>query len=175
MPNGCKTTNPQKKINLENNIQLCFNSGFGALIRAHDDKDYRNAVISIHNGVELLMKYYLREKDKLLIFQDVEFQCLIYKRKDTIKPVKLKNGKAKTITFDECIDILKYFAKLPEAYSEYLKKLNNQRNYCVHYQYWYIENELRKLLISNIYEFICKLIIEMKLNINYFILQDHIT
>ncbi|KKN55795.1 hypothetical protein LCGC14_0578650 [marine sediment metagenome] len=50
-----------KKIDLEKNIQLCFNSGFGTLITASNDVDFRNSIINVHNGLELLMKYYLKE------------------------------------------------------------------------------------------------------------------
>jgi len=164
--------NLKKIIKLEKNFKFCLNSGFGTLITAETDEDYRNAIISIHNGVELLMKYYLREKNKILIIQNIDYQCLIYGRGDLVKPLEPKIGK--TISFDECINILKYFSKLPETYSEPLRKLNNLRNACVHYEFWYVEEELRKLLISNIYEFIFKLISEMNLNPKDFILHHHI-
>lgn len=174
MSNGSADTNPKRKIRLEKNLQLALKSGFGTLITADNDEDYRNAIISIHNGVELLMKYYLREKDKKLIFKNIDYKCILYERGDLIKEVKCKTGTLNTITFEDCINILQYFSKLPEAYNEYLKKLNNQRNDCIHFEYWYVEKELRKLLISNIYEFICMLISEMKLDIKTFILQEHI-
>jgi hypothetical protein len=47
-----KKTSPKKKfkkIDLRKNIKLCLNFGFGTLITAKNEEDYRNAVISIHN------------------------------------------------------------------------------------------------------------------------------
>jgi len=162
------------KIDLKKNIQLCFNSGFGILITANNDENYRNAIISIHNGLELLMKYYLEQKEKLLIFKNINYHLLIYERNDLIQDVNLKKVKVNTISFNECIDILTYFSKLPNNYTKYLTQLNNQRNDCVHYQFSYNEIKLRKLLIFNIYQFICDLIIEMKLEPKDFILEEYI-
>jgi len=55
--------NSKKEVNLKTNIKLCFESGFGTLITINGEKDdsrgdYRGAIVSIHNGIELLMKYY---------------------------------------------------------------------------------------------------------------------
>jgi hypothetical protein len=136
---------------------------------------FRNkSIISIHNGLELLMKYYLKQKEKLLIYKNINHHFLIYERNDLIQNVNLKKGKANTISYNECIDILKYFSKLPTNYTIYLNQLNNQRNDCVHYQFSYNEIKLRKLLIFNIYQFICDLIIEMELEPKDFILEGYI-
>ena len=156
-----------KTINLEKNIQLCFNSGFGTLITAKNDEDYRNAVISIHNGLELLMKSYLRSKEECLIYRKITYEKILNKRNDLRK--KLKLNQPKTISYPKCIEILKYFSELPEKNSIYLKQLAYIRDSCVHFEYSYDERELRKLLISHIYQFICDLIIEMGLDLKTFI------
>ena len=162
-----------KKINLEKNIQLCFNSGFGTLITAKNDEDFRNATVSIQAGLELLIKYYLRRKDKLLIYKNITFKKLLIKRNDLRKKVKLKGSD--TITYSKCREILEYFSELPKKNSKYLNDLGNQRNACVHFEYFYDEIKLRKLLISHIYQFICDLILEMKLDLKTFIPANYIT
>ena len=173
MPTEPKNINPIIKINLQQNIQFCFNSGFGTLITENNDEKCRNSIIFIHNGVELLMKYYLKKQNKLLIFyKNITPHFLLNERDDLKKAIDLKKAKANTITYNECRDILEFFSHLPNRDSVYLRKLNNQRNDCVHYQYSYIEKELRRLLISHIYQFICDLIFEMELDIKDFISED---
>jgi len=161
-----------KRINLEKNIQLCFNSGFGTLITARNDEDYRNAIVSIHNGLELLMKYYLRRKDELLIYHKITYKKILNKRNDLKKNVKLKDSK--TISYLECIRILEYFSELPEKNSKYLNQLRYKRDGCVHFEYLYDKKELRKLLIYHIYQFICDLILEMGLDLKTFIPESKI-
>ena len=65
------------KIGLEKNIQLCLNSGFDTLVTAHSESDYRIAVTSIHDGLELLMKFYLSKKDELLIYNKINHEILL--------------------------------------------------------------------------------------------------
>ena len=161
-----------KKINLEKNIQLCFNSGFGILITAENDEDFRNATVSIQTGLELLIKYYLIRKDELLIFKNITYKTILIKRNDLIKNVKLKS--TNTINYSKCKEILEYFSDLPKKNSKYLNDLGNQRNKCVHFEYSYDEKKLRKLLISHIYQFICDLILEMKLDPKTFIQESYI-
>ena len=159
------------KINLEKNIQLCFDSGFDTLIAAGNDGNYRNAIVSIHNGLELLMKYYLINKEKLLIFKKIDHHFLLYERKDLMK--KTNSMKTNTISFIECMERLEFFSEIPKNYLKYLTHLNDQRNDCVHYKYSYNEKEIRKLLISHIYQCICDLIFEMGLNIEDFLSEEH--
>ena len=174
MSNNGTDTNPgRRKINLRENVQLCLNLGFGTLITANNDENYRNAIISIHNGLELLMKYYLRKKDRLLILQKINYHFLLSERTDLIKNVNSGKAKANTISYNDCIKILEHFSHLPNDYTAYLKQLNDQRNDCVHYQYSYNQKELRKLLIFHIYQFICELILEMELEPKEFILEKY--
>ena len=170
---GTDANSGRRKINLQENVQLCLNSGFGTLTTANNDENYRNAIISIHNGLELLMKYYLRKKDKLLIFQKINHHFLLSERTDLIKNVDSNKAKANTISYMECIKILEHFSHLPNDYIKYLNQLNDQRNYCVHYQYSYDQRKLRKLLIAHIYQFICELISEMGLELKEFILEKY--
>jgi len=162
-----------KRINLEKNIQLCFNTGFDSLITANTDESYRNAIISIHNGLELLMKHYLRKKNELLIYRKITYKKIIENRTDLKKKVNL-DKRDFTLSFLECINILEYFSELPEKNKKYLTQLGIKRNACMHYEYSYNEKELRKLLISHIYQFICDLISEMGLEPKEFILEKYI-
>jgi len=161
-----------RKINLDKNIQFCFKIGFSTLITAKEDEEYREAIISIHNGLELLMKYYLRKKDKLLIYRKITYKSILNKRNDLIKELDYKNDH--TISYTDCIIRLEYFSKLPEKNKNYLTQLDHIRNGCVHFEYSYDEKELRKLLISHIYQFICDVIIEMGLKPKDFIPEKHL-
>lgn len=167
----------KRKINLQKNIQLCLNFGFRTLITANSnqnrDVNYRNAIISIHNGLELLMKYYLIKKEKLLIFNKINYQFLLSERNDLIQKVNPNDVNCHTISYDGCIKILGYFSNLTIKYNNELTQLNKQRNDCVHYEYSYNEEELRKLLIYYIYQFICDLISEMGLELKEFILEKY--
>jgi len=160
-----------KEINLEKNIQLCFNTGFGTLVTAETDEDYRNSIIFIHNGLELLMKYYLRRKDKWLIYPKITSNMLLNKRNDLRKSVRLEHSK--TISFAKCRRILEHFSELTEKNANYLTQLDYKRNSCVHFEFSYDERELRKLLFVHIYQFIYDLIIEMGLDLNTFIPESN--
>ena len=162
------------KIDLQKNIQLCLNFGFGTLITAKNEMDYRNAVISIHNGTELLMKYYLHKKDKLLIFHKINHHFLLKERDDLIKNVKSKKARSNTIPFSECLIILEYFSELPDRNRVYLNRLNDFRNNMVHYEYYYSQNKIWKLLISHIYQFINDLVSELELNLQDFLKERYI-
>ncbi|CAG0939394.1 hypothetical protein BROC_00615 [Candidatus Brocadiaceae bacterium] len=167
----------KREINLQKNIQLCFNFGYRTLITANSrpnrDEIYRNAIISIHNGIELLMKYYLIKKEKLLIYNKINYQLLICQRTDLIQPVNPNDVHNHTITYDGCTKILGHFSKLYKIYNKELTQLNEQRNDCVHYEYSYNEGKLRKLLIYHIYQFICDLISEMGLELKEFISEKY--
>ena len=165
----------KKEVNLKANIKLCFESGFGALITINDEDDdsrgkYRVAIVSIHDGIELLMKYYLEKKDKLLIFENIDENVLLQNRDDLIQ--KINKKPIKTISFSKCRILLSYFSSLESKNSKYLKELNNCRNSCVHHEFWYYENKIRKLLFSHIYQFICELIEEMGLETKEFISES---
>ncbi len=163
-------------IDLPKNIQLCLNFGFGTLITAKNIMDYRNSIISIHNGVELLMKHYLQKKNRLLILPKVDHLVLIQESEDLRKDIKIERVDfSKTITYEDCIVRLEFFSALPETSKVHLKKLNYHRNRCVHYEFSFDPKEIKRLLISHIYQFINDLIIEMKLIVSDFINQKYIT
>ena len=163
-------------IDLPKNIQLCLNFGFGTLITAKNVMDYRNSIISIHNGVELLMKYYLQRKNRLLILPKVDHLAVIQESVDLRKDIKIeKVDFSKTISYEDCIVRLEFFSALPETSKVHLKKLNYYRNRCVHYEFHFEQKEIRRLLISHTYQFISDLLIEMKLAVNDFINQKYTT
>ncbi|MBN1807403.1 MAG: hypothetical protein JW837_19305 [Sedimentisphaerales bacterium] len=163
-------------IDLPKNIQFCLNFGFSTLITVKNVMDYRNSIISIHNGVELLMKLYLQRQNRLLILPKVDHLALIKESTNVRKDINLeKVNFSKTITYDDCIIRLGFFSVLPETSKVHLQKLNYYRNHCVHYEFYFDRKEIRRLLISHIYQFIRDLIIEMKLTVNDFINQKYIT
>jgi hypothetical protein len=147
----------KKRISVEllKNIQLCFNSGFGSLLRGRHEMDFRNAVIGIHNGCELLMKHYLRKKDKLLIYQKLDYKRVLMGRSDLAKkPQDISNH---TIEYSECVSRLEYFTKTDFGC---LERLNHERNIRVHYEYEYNPGELKQFLVSRVYAFISSFAVE---------------
>src|SRR5665647_1925669 len=102
------------EMDINKNIELCLNFGYGTLKSAKTDSEYRNAIISIHNGLELLMKLYLQNKNKYLIYNKIDHYALMSERTDLIKTIDLKKS-ANTIKFSECIKILSYFEVIPES------------------------------------------------------------
>ncbi len=169
-----KYPSKSKKVCLQKNIQLCLNFGFGTLITAKNDMDYRNAIISIHNGTELLMKYYLQSKDKRLIFRKINRQVLLHGRDDLIKKLDSNNLKPDTISYNECMSFLEFFSELPNKNKRYLSQLGWLRNNCVHHEYSYDIKETRKLLISYIYRYINDLVSELELQLQDFISKKYI-
>ncbi len=158
--NDSTKTNRQKRnrITLIKNIGLCLNFGFGTLIKAEDEMEFRNSVVAVHNGCELLMKYYLREKDHALIYAKPDYRTFIQKRKDLVKSIK---SPSKTIEFSGCIDRIKYFTRTIERHEGILQDLNHERNVRVHYEYTCNNNDIRRLLVGGIYEFILELVEEI--------------
>jgi hypothetical protein len=157
------------EVNLEKNIKLCLDFGYGTLKVAKNDIEYRNAIVSVHNGVELLMKLYLKSKDENLIYSKIDQFVLMYKRTDLIKEVPPKKERLKTIIFSDCIDFLSYFQTIPEPE---LQKLNSIRNNCVHYEYTVYKHEIKKILIGYIYPFIKGLVEALGLSLTNFINEN---
>ena len=160
-------------INLETNISLCLTSGYKTLIWAKDEVDYRNAICNIHNGVELLMKYYLKEKNQFIIYDKIDHELLLYGNKDLIKVIK-KVYPPNTIKWFNCIDLLGYFSKLPGQYLGELKKLNGLSNSRKHFEYYSTNKDSKKLLIAYVYPFIKGLLSELNLNVIDFIKKDYV-
>jgi predicted nucleic-acid-binding Zn-ribbon protein len=120
------------------------------------------------------MKYCLYKKDKLLIFQKIDHHFLIKDRDDLIKEVESNKVKSRTIHYKECIARLEYFSELPHKNNVYLTKLNFIRNNMVHFEYSYDKKEIRKLLISHIYNFINDLVLELELKLQDFLDEEYI-
>ena len=160
-----------QQINLQTNIGLCLNFGYKTLISAKDEMDYRNALINVHNGVELLMKFYLKSKNELIIFEKIDPELLLYNNKDLLE--KFKKKEYHTITWVACIKLLKYFSKFPDQYSDELEELNGSSNRRKHFEYYSSHSKTWKILIAYIYPFIKGLISELNLSINDFIKKDY--
>jgi hypothetical protein len=144
-----------KSIDIIMNANLCLNFGFGILIRAKTEIEYRNSIVSVHNGVELLMKICLMGKNRALIYQKIDYTYFLIDRTDTLKKVSFRSN---TITFDECRIRLSNFSTLPEQYSVHLKKLNEIRNDCVHFEYHINYRKVKILLIAHIFEYITEVL-----------------
>ena len=139
-------------VDLVKNIRLCLNSGFGPLLMGRHETDFRNAVVGIHNGCELLMKYYLRKKDKLLIFQKLDYKRVLTGRSDLMGRAdvvkKLSDVSDHTIEYSDCVTRLEFFTKTDFSS---LEELNRVRNSWVHYEYDYSPDELKRFLVSRVY------------------------
>jgi hypothetical protein len=155
-----------KLIDIGKNAKLCLEFGFGSLIRAKTEIEYRNSIVSVHNGVELLMKIYLMGKNRALIYQKMDYTCLLIDRADTLKEITLPKN---TVNFDECQIRLSHFSTLPDQFAVHLKKLDDLRNRCVHFQYYSNHAKVRIILIAHIFDYITLLVREMGLEIELFL------
>lgn len=99
----------------------------------------KQAVLSTHHGVEILLKCILNKKSEFLIVDEIDLNY-----KEAYKE-KVKNGyqsvfqtsrapKIHTITFEEALSRVKYFSNndLPEQLERKLKDLNTVRNALTH-------------------------------------------
>ncbi|MGL5724483.1 hypothetical protein [Cetobacterium sp.] len=99
----------------------------------------KDAILSIHHGVEILMKECLRRKNEFLIFSNIDKHV-----KDTYKEKRQKNLKdifmttkiksVHMITYDETIDRMEAFYEidLKRELKDSLIKLNKYRNIITH-------------------------------------------
>ncbi len=159
------------KIDINKNIMLCLDFGYGILKSTKSDIEFRNAIVSIHNGLELLMKLYLQSKDKCLVYDNIDHYLLMYGRDDLIKKIDLKKLKLNTIKFSDCIKILSHFEEIPETH---VMKLNQIRNECIHYGGVIYKSEIKMILIVYIYPFIKKLVTALGLDLRIFINEKNI-
>jgi|GEM_PF-6312523 len=166
-----KGTTMSKFIDIAKNAKFCLDFGFGSLVQAKTEIQYRNSIISVHNGVELLMKIYLMQKDRSLIYQKMDYTVILIDRTDTLKKITRPN----TVNFGECMLRLSHFSALPGQYGVHLRKLNDLRNAYVHFQYYTNHKKVKILLIVHIFEYVAFLIKEMGLEIDLFLKAGIVT
>lgn len=150
------------KINmLENGIDS-LQRGFKSLneyelskIESDGTYDYyllKNAVVSIHHGIEILMKYILKKESEFLIFSSIDkniknaYNEKRQKNLDSIFQTDLKH-KIHTVSYEEAYSRLKYlcghvFSKEVESK---IFLLNNIRNQVTHSEIFMEESEIINL------------------------------
>lgn len=104
--------------------------------------DYMNlkqAVLSIHHGVEILMKYILFKKSEFLIISKFDSNYMhAYAEKEKHQKISIfatsRADNVHTITFEEALVRLEYFStvKIPGSFRDKLMKLNKIRNSLTH-------------------------------------------
>ena len=107
-----------------------------------DSDDYfhlKQAVLSTHHGVEILMKYILAQKSEFLIVSKFDKAYMqAYREKERFSKssvfVTTQSEAVHTITYEEALERLSYFSglKITPQFDEKLKKLNKIRNALTH-------------------------------------------
>jgi len=99
----------------------------------------KNAVLSIHHGIEILMKYILFKKCEFLIFDSIDKHLKdAYKEKNQKKLDSIfqtqKSHKLHTITYDEAFQRLKFICGhcFSEKFEKQITRLNEIRNQLTH-------------------------------------------
>ncbi len=150
----CAVDGNEMKVELRENIKICLNTGYGMLISSKSNSDYRNSVVLIHNGLELMMKLYLLTQNRFLVYEHLDHFLILSEtegvkenKKDAIK----KKAKMNTISFSKCIDLMDCFLEISAID---VNNLNNMRNNCVHFEFVIYKSAIRKLLVSKTYPLI---------------------
>lgn len=147
---------------LENGIDS-LQRGFGSLTEyelskidnPHDNSNYyllKNAVVYIHHGIEILMKYILSKESEFLIFSSIDrnvknaYNEKRQKKLDSIFQTELRN-KVHTVSYEEAYERLKYLCghKFSKEVEGRILKLNNIRNQITHSEIFMEESEVVNL------------------------------
>lgn len=107
-----------------------------------DDEDYytlKQAILSTHHGVEILLKFILFKQSEFLIVDELKVDYKKAYKEKTEKGLESvfqtsKASKIHTITYDEALDRVKYFTStdLNEQLESKLVELNKIRNALTH-------------------------------------------
>lgn len=112
----------------------------------------KQAVLSTHHGVEILLKCILNKKSEFLIVDEIDSNYKeAYKEKNQNGYQSVfqtsKAQKIHTITYEEALSRVKYFGNndLPEALEKKLKKLNTVRNALTHAEVVIKDTDVEKI------------------------------
>lgn len=112
----------------------------------------KQAVLSTHHGVEILLKCILNKKSEFLIVDEIDSNYKeAYKEKNHNGYQSVfqtsKAQKIHTITYEEALSRVKYFGNndLPEALEKKLKELNTVRNALTHAEVVIKDTDVEKI------------------------------
>ena len=112
----------------------------------------KQAVLSTHHGVEILLKCILNKKSEFLIVDEIDSNYKeAYKEKNQNGYQSVfqtsKAQKIHTITYEEALSRVKYFGNndLPEALEKKLKELNTVRNALTHAEVIIKDTDVEKI------------------------------
>lgn len=112
----------------------------------------KQAVLSTHHGVEILLKCILNKKSEFLIVDEIDSNYKeAYKEKNQNGYQSVfqtsKAQKIHTITYEEALSRVKYFGNndLPEALEKKLKELNTVRNALTHAEVVIKDTDVEKI------------------------------
>lgn len=112
----------------------------------------KQAVLSTHHGVEILLKCILNKKSEFLIVDEIDSNYKeAYKEKNQNGYQSVfqtsKAQKIHTITYEEALSRVKYFGNndLPEALERKLKELNTVRNALTHAEVVIKDTDVEKI------------------------------
>ena len=112
----------------------------------------KQAVLSTHHGVEILLKCILNKKSEFLIVDEIDSNYKeAYKEKNQNGYQSVfqtsKAQKIHTITYEEALSRVKYFGNndLPEALEKKLKELNTVRNALTHAEVVIKDTDVKKI------------------------------
>lgn len=144
------------KLSLIENAKESLRHGVDHFIEAKDDiESYKQAIINIHLGIELLLKEKLRRYNEWYLIDKYEFIHIRqlyekYRRKKTVKRDPIK----KTVQFTELLTRMAEFSSVVKNYKQYLVQLNDKRNQMVHYEIDIDTSEIDILIGKHILPFI---------------------
>ena len=131
---------------------------YGEIVKEKDTptlEDYfvlKQAVLSTHHGVEILLKCILNKKSEFLIVDEIDSNYKeAYKEKNQNGYQSVfqtsKAQKIHTITYEEALSRVKYFGNndLPEALEKKLKELNTVRNALTHAEVVIKDTDVEKI------------------------------
>lgn len=121
----------------------------------NDNSDYyllKNAVVYIHHGIEILMKYILSKESEFLIFSSIDknvknaYNEKRQKNLESVFQTALRN-KVHTVSYEEAYERLKYLCghKFSKKVEEQILELNNIRNQITHSEIFMEESEVINL------------------------------
>lgn len=121
-------------------------------------EDYLNlkqAVLSTHHGIEILMKYVLSQNSEFLIVSkfDTAYMKAYEEKKKQNKTNVFETSHAEnvhTITYEEALERIRYFTniRIPKGFEQRLKKLNRIRNSLTHAEIDIQDEEITELFLK---------------------------
>ncbi|MFW5795101.1 MAG: hypothetical protein ACOCV1_06415, partial [Bacillota bacterium] len=112
----------------------------------------KDAILSVHHGIEILLKYILYKESEYLILSEINENvknAFVDKRNKKLKSIFETNlsDKIHTVSFEESIERIEKICGfiLKNSLSQKFMKLQKYRNQIIHAEFNFNENEINKL------------------------------